>query len=155
MIYIIVILGLILIYFGLKRDDNQGEKKFFNKIFSDVYKKDDIEYIKEELNYILNRIDDIDKSISNLTEMSNLNNENSIESNSPNFSEILNLNLTKDTNDSIDNSLNEESANKNSKVNEINETIYNMYDSGKSIEEISSTLRIGKGEVSLRLGLRK
>lgn len=37
----------------------------------------------------------------------------------------------------------------------INEIIYKLYDSGKGIDEICSSLQTGKGEVLLRLGLRK
>lgn len=39
--------------------------------------------------------------------------------------------------------------------NDINSTIYSMYDKGASLDEISSALRIGRGELQLRLGLRK
>ena len=40
-------------------------------------------------------------------------------------------------------------------INDINSIIYNMYDNGSSMDEISSALRIGRGELQLRLGLRK
>lgn len=38
---------------------------------------------------------------------------------------------------------------------DINSIIYSMYDKGASLDEISSALRIGRGELQLRLGLRK
>lgn len=38
---------------------------------------------------------------------------------------------------------------------DINTIIYSMYDKGASLDEISSALRIGRGELQLRLGLRK
>lgn len=39
--------------------------------------------------------------------------------------------------------------------NNINEIIYKYYDEGKTVEEIASLLKLGKGEVLLRIGLRK
>lgn len=41
------------------------------------------------------------------------------------------------------------------KINSLNDKIKDMYDKGISVEEISAALRIGKGEVLLRLGLNK
>ena len=39
--------------------------------------------------------------------------------------------------------------------NNIDETIYKLYNEGRSIDEISSILKIGKGEIQLRVGLKK
>ncbi len=52
-------------------------------------------------------------------------------------------------------SQNESDTAEKEKQNDINEMIYKMTDNGKTIDEISSELRLGKGEVLLRLGLRK
>lgn len=46
-------------------------------------------------------------------------------------------------------------AEKEAEGQTVNEMIYSLYDSGTDIEEICKSLNLGKGEVLLRLGIRK
>lgn len=53
------------------------------------------------------------------------------------------------------NNLTDSNENESVSIKDINTIIYNMYDNGASLDDISSELRIGRGELQLRLGLRK
>lgn len=55
----------------------------------------------------------------------------------------------------LENNITSSKEDEHSSTNDINSVIYKMYDNGASLDEISSTLRIGRGELQLRLGLRK
>lgn len=142
---VLIILGSSLIYysFRLKKksfytENIQNNKNVFENYYTisefNLY-KEGIDELKENINYInetilaLNlKIEDIESSYNNI--LSLLDNKQKIE---------VNNNSQK---------FEEKSENLNNKINE-------LYNKGLSIEEISSTLRIGKGEVLLRLGLKK
>lgn len=142
---VLIILGSSLIYYSyrLKKkyfytENIQNNKNVFENYYTisefNLY-KEGIDDLKKNINYInetilaLNlKIEDIESSYNNI--LSLLDNKQKIE---------VNNNSQK---------FEEKSENLNNKINE-------LYNKGLSIEEISSTLRIGKGEVLLRLGLKK
>jgi len=62
---------------------------------------------------------------------------------------------TADDNAIIENNHSSSNEEGHEAVKDINSIIYSMYDKGASLDEISSALRIGRGELQLRLGLRK
>lgn len=135
--YILIIIGLILIYLGLRFEIKKQGKTGFKSTLSKNLENNEIDNLKESIEYISARIDNIENEITLL--------DNKI---------VFLENEDKDIyeNKTIDK---DETQNTPKEMEETNLKIYKLYDSGKSIEEISSILRIGKGEVSLRLGLRK
>ncbi|HAZ38183.1 MAG TPA: hypothetical protein DEF85_09220 [Clostridiaceae bacterium] len=70
-----------------------------------------------------------------------------------NTDEKINNDAAKSVESDIDEKIDNDET-KNSE-NNIDETIYKLYNEGKSIDEISSILKIGKGEIQLRIGLKK
>ncbi|WP_027307519.1 DUF6115 domain-containing protein [Caloramator sp. ALD01] len=142
---VLIILGASLIYYsyrlGIKahyskniQNNKNVFKNYYTKSELDLYKKD-INELKENINYInesifaLNlKIEDIQSNYNNI--LSSLNNKEKI-------------------------GINDTYQNFEDKSENLNDKIKELYNKGLSIEEISSTLRIGKGEVLLRLGLNK
>ncbi|GFR35580.1 DUF6115 domain-containing protein [Thermobrachium celere] len=142
---VLIIIGILLIIYSLKLNDNSS---FNNENYQNNFKTI-IEYY-EENNDIKNKIIELEENITYI-------NENILALNLL-IEEINNkLNLTADNNRVIDK--NHSSYNKELKqesdTNKLNEKILQLYNSGMSIEEISSKLRIGKGEVLLRIGLKR
>lgn len=151
MLYILVVIGLIMIYIGLKFEKKTNSKE---TISSFIPGNADIEKLKEleqSIKYLSARIDDIEGALLILDDKMYKVNSISEDTTSKKDS------LKQENNNEIKNMENkfEEILEENYKKKDINKSIYKLYDSGKSIEEIASELRIGKGEVSLRLGLRK
>lgn len=142
---VLIIIGILLIIYSLKLNDNSS---FNNENYQNNFKTI-IEYY-EENNDIKNKIIELEENITYI-------NENILALNLQ-IEEINNkLNLTADNNRVIDinhSSYNEELKQEND-TNKLNEKILELYNSGMSIEEISSKLRIGKGEVLLRIGLKR
>ncbi len=151
MIYILVVIGLALIYIGLKFDKRSHNKEQFRSFIPGNADIDKLKELEESVKYLSIRMDDVESALLIIDDRmyeikcmcedidskeNKLKNENIKELSS------IEKKVEKST---------EELENKN----DINNIVYNLYDSGKSIEEIASQLRIGKGEVSLRLGLRK
>lgn len=141
--YILIIIGLVLIYLSLRfeiKKDNNG----FKNVLSKSIENNEFDELKKALEYIPARLDNIENEITLLDSKVNLLEDE--------FKKINNaIKSFNNKEEAITNSETE----KNNDIEKTNLTIYKLYDSGKSIEEISSILRIGKGEVSLRLGLRK
>lgn len=134
MIYLLLIIGLIVIYIALKK----GIKKnsFFESNFNSKLFSEEINSIKNELKELSNRIENMENSIIILNDK--LENSKVKLQQEENIHEIENINerFEKEEND-------------------LNSIIYNLYDDGISIDEICSRLKIGKGEALLRIGLRK
>lgn len=112
-----------------------------------------IELFKQQIELINKRIDSIENRLSELEgrvdETTNSNNNNAGECALDADSEKTSDEITNDN--PSDNS----DAESQACHNDINSIIYNMYDNGASLDDISSALRIGRGELQLRLGLRK
>ncbi|MCX7695816.1 MAG: hypothetical protein N2Z71_08950 [Caloramator sp.] len=144
---VLIIIGVFFIYYSIKLDKKdtyidieniQNNKNQFANYYAEneliVFKKD-INEIKEEISYINESILALNLKIEDI--------EN-------NYNNILNLIEQKGT-------IKTREINKKLEVksDNLNNNIKELYDKGLSIDEISSTLRIGKGEVLLRLGLKK
>ncbi|SKA86506.1 hypothetical protein SAMN05443428_10795 [Caloramator quimbayensis] len=134
MIYILLIIGLIIIYIALKKGIGQNflyESNFNNKLFSE-----EINSIKNEFKELSNRIEDIENSIIILNEK--------LENSKEKIYEEEKVHEIKNISEKIE-----------TEEKDLNSIIYNLYDEGLSIDEICSRLKIGKGEALLRIGLRK
>lgn len=140
MLYILLISGLIIIYTALRLNINSSNKaeEFDLKLNDNIQLLKGTEIINKQLSEILDRIENIEKSIIILNDTLN----QKLIINETRKKEIENNTIFK----------NEYSSEKDMDLNNL---IYKLYDDGLSIDEISSKLMIGKGEVLLRIGLRK
>lgn len=131
--YVILIVGLILIYISLKNSSNHQEREMnFHNILNKEINKDEISELKKTISELTIRVEEIEKAIL-----------------------LLGDREIKDTSDvEIKESKNVKRS-LTASHNDKNSQIYKLYDEGKSIEEICSILNMGKGEVLLRIGLRK
>ncbi|QCX32332.1 hypothetical protein FDN13_00715 [Caloramator sp. E03] len=130
MIYILTLSGLIIIYVAIrKRVENKENSK--NEVSSFEF-FEDMNSMKEKIKELSNRVNDLENSLIILNEII----EQYVEK--------------KDTED-------EKSENNDNDIErkDLNDIIFELYDKGMSIDEICSKLMIGKGEVLLRIGLRK
>jgi hypothetical protein len=156
MIYLILVIGLILIFIGLKKDTPRTDSSVFSKVIERKTDNKELENLREELNYLTVRIEEIENSLFSIDEKLNTNKQLQSDSSDnehdskviTDFYEILQENLKENK------VLNTVTSN-DTDNNDIKNKIYELFDTGKTVDEISSILRIGKGEVSLRLGLRK
>ncbi|MCX7885343.1 MAG: hypothetical protein N2448_10010 [Caloramator sp.] len=134
MVYTLLIIGLIIIYIALKKgvkQDSSFDLNLNNKVFLE-----EIKIVKNEIKELSSRIEDIENSIIILNEK---------------FEDIKEKPLREE--ESIKKI--ENKSDNTEEEEDLNSIIYNLYDEGLSVDEISSKLRIGKGEVLLRIGLRK
>jgi hypothetical protein len=152
MTYLILVIGLILIYFALKRDKKSSNLPVQARAGETEIDNPEIDSIREDLNYLMVKIEELENSVAIMSEMMNYTEQSRIESKNSKAIESFNEVLQKNINE---NQVINTVSQKNNDINDIRDTIYELYDRGKSVDEISSILRIGKGEVSLRLGLRK
>lgn len=155
MIYLLLVVGLVLIYFSLKPDKFTGKKNNFNGVLQNKINTKDIESIIEDMKYLSERVENIEGSLLLIEEKLNSNVDQDIY----NVDEIINppvLNTEEfeiiHTNDEL--KIIETEPQVIEKTT-LNDTLYQLYDEGKTVDEISSITRIGKGEILLRLGLRK
>lgn len=145
MTFILIILGFVLIYLSIRnsktpnRDDSNSE---FSNILNDRIFNEDIDLLKSQFNEILNRIENLENSMVLIdSQMKNYINFPVEDKNIP---------------DSIDDSSNiSVNSFDNYMEKDLNSLIFQLSDEGKDLEDICSTLKLGKGEVLLRLGLRK
>lgn len=151
MIYILVVIGIALIYIGLKFDKRSHNKEQIRSFIPGNADIGKLKELEESIKYLSIRMDDVESALLIIDDkmyeircmLADINSkENKLKDENIKELSSKGKKVEKST---------EELANKN----DINNRVYNLYDSGKSIEEIASQLRIGKGEVSLRLGLRK
>lgn len=150
MIYILVLIGFLLIFISLKLDKKPPIEKEFDKLLQNNINSKDIETLVISLKDFSDRIDNIETSLILIQDEIDL-----LKNTSPIIEEDT-FDLTNKENYyeeeiitpiPIDPVKNE--------VQNINETIYRLYDEGTPVEDISSITKIGKGEILLRLGLRK
>ncbi|SEF47668.1 hypothetical protein SAMN05660865_00324 [Caloramator fervidus] len=146
--YVLIAIGLFLIFLSYRKGsvlvesqmENQIDKNkmiFENNLVLQEY-SNNLKYINEVLQELKVRVENIEISLLALNEDINA------------FKEVLSK--FENNKDSKNDLLN---FDKDTKTVDINEQIYEMTLQGLSIEEISSKLNIGKGEVLLRLGLIK
>jgi nitrogen fixation-related uncharacterized protein len=156
MVYLLLVIGLVLIYFSLKSDKLKDKKNNFSRVLQNKIDTKDIEKLIEDMKYFSGRIENIESSLLLIEEKLNFNNANEdiYEVGEIINSPVLNpeeLEIIQDNNElkTIENE---------SQIIEkisLNDTLYQLYDEGKTVDEISSITRIGKGEILLRLGIRK
>lgn len=128
MIYILTLSGLIIIYVAIrKRVENSEEIK--NEVNSFQF-YEDMNSMKENIKELTNRVNDLENSLIILNEI---------------IEQYLDKKDTKD----------EKKENDDLEREDLNDIIFELYNNGMSIDEICSKLMIGKGEVLLRIGLRK
>lgn len=140
--YILIIIGLILIYLSLRFEIKKNRDGGFKSTLSKNLENNELDRFNKNIEYTTLRLDNIE-------------NEITILDNKISFLENELIKASYNTENEI-NAVNEDENEKIPiEIEKTNIEIYKLYDSGKSIEEISSILRLGKGEVSLRLGLRK
>ncbi|MCX7904265.1 MAG: hypothetical protein N2486_07105 [Caloramator sp.] len=149
--FILMILGLLFIYLSFlikkikpKEDCKTAENLNFNNIISEKIVIEEnklaLKEIKDILMEMQSRIENVEFSIIALNdEIKNLNNLKSDEIKEEQI--IIEDTIVKETSE-ID-------------KKDINDKIYEMALAGLTVDEISSKLNLGKGEVLLRLGLMK
>lgn len=141
--YILIIFGLILIYLSTKNNstnvNDNNDNKFSNVLEVEIINTE-ITMLKNQYIEILNRIEEIESSLILLKDQIERKNNNCLD-NKSNCDEN-NVNITSEI---YDNCIEED----------INSKIFQLSDEGKDLDEICSSLKLGKGEVLLRLGLRK
>lgn len=156
MVYLLLIIGLVLIYFSLKAGKSSDKGKNFSKVLQNNMNTVELEKIIDEVKDLSDRIENIEASLLLINEKLHFNNV---------ADNITNIN------DSIDSPINDISEQETILDNEqlkfiqtdskvigtktLNDTLYQLYDEGKTVDEISSITKTGKGEILLRLGLRK
>jgi hypothetical protein len=152
MVYLLLVIGLVLIYFSLKSEKPSGKGINFSTVLQNKIDSKDIESIIEQMKYFSDRIENIEASLLLIEEKLPYDNVNN-PANKVQFPE-LNSNDLEIIQDNAEPKLME--TNPQAIENKtLNDTLYQLYDEGSSIDEISSITRIGKGEILLRLGFRK
>jgi hypothetical protein len=155
MIYLLLVVGLILIYLSLKSDKFTGKKNNFNGVLQNKINTKDIESIIEDMKYLSERVENIEGSLLLIEEKLNSNVNQDIY----NVDEIINPPVLNTEEFEIIHANDElkviETEPQAIEKTTLNDTLYQLYDEGKTVDEISSITRIGKGEILLRLGLRK
>jgi hypothetical protein len=155
MTYVILIIGFALIYLSLRKDkensikdDNKSENRnLFNNLLTERIDSSRIDIIEDRINNIEMRLEEIEKSMLLLQNEEIFKDENNIIQDDKEGNSAVDLNDNKEASEHLDR--------KAEKVEDINEMIFGLYNQGKTIDDIASILKIGKGEVSLRLELRK
>lgn len=142
-----------------KNDINTNELKDMEKNYENVINKTSdiqqrMDYLEQSILLLDEKLDkDTNEIISNLKSVKEINsyetkNSEKINNDETKSSKKIN-NIEVKSAEKIDN------GETKSSENNIDETIYKLYNEGKSIDEISSILKIGKGEIQLRVGLKK
>lgn len=156
MVYLLIITGLVLIYLSLRFSKPSGKGKKFSSVLQKNINNIELEKIIEELKDFSDRIENIEASLILIEEKLKSNDTadskfdytdiiNSKEMNNEEQVTILNDEQLKFV----------ETASHTIETKTLNDTLYELHDEGKTVDEISSITRIGKGEILLRLGLRK
>jgi hypothetical protein len=148
MVYFVLIAGLILIFIALKKKPESNSQVSFKDMLNEKTEISNNEALISQIKELNERLEELESAfLLYMPEISASNNKageiNIAETNQPVLAESEVK--TAKSNNKVDDNNN----------NNINSQIYSLYDNGKTIEEIASFLRTGKGEVSLRLGLRK
>lgn len=145
MVYLLLIIGLALVYFSLKAGKPSDKGKNFNKILQKNINNIELENVINEVKDLSDRIENIEASLMLINEKLHFINV---------ADNIANIN---EQEIKLDNKQPEfiQTSSKLIETNTLNDTLYQLYDEGKTVDEISSITKTGKGEILLRLGLRK
>jgi hypothetical protein len=169
--YIILIFGLVIIYFALRKEKKNNNSSIFQDILSTSLDKTETDYVMEKLSLMEMRIEEIENSLILLGQDLAENKIKSIKvieeremNQIVNLKEVETINEVNEDLYIVDNNIStqqDEDSHTNIENNTVigendtNKVIYELFDSGKSVDEIAEILRVGKGELLLRLGLRK
>lgn len=165
MIYIILILGLIVIYFSVNgKKIKNTSKNVMEDNFDSLLENTPNQFYEREIvkSYIEleDRLIKLEEKFAEIQEK--LEKIQGKDKEEYNYDEnkrkdtFLSNNEKKDV--VIENqveSINDENINTNVNNTTKNREVITLYNDGRSVEEIASTLKIGKGEVLLRIGLQK
>lgn len=139
MAYIVLIVGILLVFYGA--NGLKHEKNTFEKHFDASLKNNDFKDILSQ-DVIIKRLDELDMKIEKISsEIEEMHREADEE-------DIMEVQDMRDENET-------DAFEKEADALDINEKIAAMHKSGMGIDEIASKLDMGKGEVLLRLGIRK
>lgn len=136
MVYFILVAGIVLIFLGIRKDNGKAEataEKAGGEAEYEVKTDGQFESLLSE-NLLLMRLDNIDKRLSSMEDAIKMGRKDK-EDNGTSMGEF-NPGIFSETDD-------------------INTKIAALKSDGMSVEEIASKLNITKGEVLLRLGMRK
>lgn len=171
--YIVLILGLALIYFALRKEKKFDNKPIFNDMLRTSLDKNETDYILEKLSLIEMRIEEIENSLILVDQeliqfkMNTSKDKEIIHKDNNQIPLVQEIENTVEDTENLKNESSNISLDKDLEVktkiesntviseNDTNKVIYELFDSGKSVDEIAEILRVGKGELLLRLGLRK
>lgn len=146
MVYLLLGIGLVLIYFSQKSSKTTARKMDFKRVLQSQIDAKDIMSAMEELKELSDRVENIEASLLLIEDKLPFNNVDASK-------DVEYKTLSPEGNKEEQKSL--ETIEEVAETITLNDTLYKLYDEGKSVDEISSITRIGKGEILLRLGLRK
>lgn len=144
MVYLLVIIGLIMIYFSLKFGKLPENNNNFSNILKNNLEGRELQDIKNQLQDFSDRLELLENSILVIGE--ELQSYKKVDSNYEDLENTAAHELME---------IKEETGLREEIKKSLNSTLYQLFDEGKTVDEISSITRIGKGEILLRLGLRK
>lgn len=167
MIYLLLLIGLVLIYLSLRFNSPSDRKNSFNRVLQNNIDIKELENLSEQLKDFSDRMDNLEASLLLIAEEFHNDVNENIYKDDNNVNEMYKKNVELESQSIGDLSSIEtdnlgtilkvdtlESLETDSKTL-LNNRIYTLFDEGKTIDEISSITRVGKGEILLRLGLRK
>lgn len=146
MVYSILILGIALIIFSLIKGKKEDESSFESFLENDI-QRENLESFYE--NEIVKSYIKLEEKVISLEEEINRLKKN-FEAKDKEFN-IFYENIKKD----IKTYDEKENTEVYKEENNINSKILALYNEGKNVDEIASILKIGKGEILLRIGLQK
>lgn len=137
--YFLILLGTIFIFISLKMNNTAGVAEGNSDIFQDLLEEKLVEKksesITEDFSALLSRLENLETSVLMFGDTHEaFEEDNEL---GPPAKEISDF------------------SQEEVLVENINNKIFNLYDNGTDIEDICAALNIGKGEVLLRLGLRR
>ena len=148
MVYFILIAGLILIYAALRKGTTGKSEPAFKDVLNKNNRDSDMDSIIYQITELEERVNELENALLLLKS------EQDTAVSVKKIEETLKFKKPeKDFTEKDDKSYRADEKMDNNVY--INKQIYSLYDSGRTIEEIATILHIGKGEISLRLGLRK
>ena len=146
MVYSVLILGIALIIFSLIKGKKEDKSSFESFLENDIQRENLESFYENEI--IKSYIKLEEKVISLEEEINSL--KKNLEAKDKEFN-IFYENIKKD----IKTYDEKENTEMYKEENDINSKILALYNEGKNVDEIASILKIGKGEILLRIGLQK
>lgn len=160
MIYVVLIGGLLLIYFSLKRGQVQNVVETKEKNFDTLLENDADSFYEREIlkSYVEleKRVEILEEKLLQYENVSVIEDKEILENDEKYIEGILEvIDNTKDTYVKEEEEKTEEVVVSSNNSSILNNEVITLYNEGKSVEDIASILNIGKGEVLLRIGLQK